>query len=203
MYKDPVAKRLSKIYHNMKTRCYNKNNVSYESYGGRGITVCKEWLEGFQAFKDWALENGYQDDLMLERVDNNKGYSPDNCIFATRDRQNNNKRNNRMIRAFGERKSMADWAIDPRCKVSYTTLRMRLNLGWDAEEAILNNLDMRHDFISAFGETKSVTDWAIDPRCKVNYNTLRSRIYQMHWDAEAAIITPVKRTCIKTSPPAG
>lgn len=108
-----------------------------------------------------------------------------------------------MIRAFGERKSMADWAIDPRCKVSYTTLRMRLNLGWDAEEAILNNLDMRHDFISAFGETKSVTDWAIDPRCKVNYNTLRSRIYQMHWDAEAAIITPVKRTCIKTSPPAG
>lgn len=73
--------RLYGIWVNMRSRCYNKNMNRYYTYGGRNITVCDEWLgeKGFQNFSSWALSNGYSDDLTIDRKDNDKGYSPDNC----------------------------------------------------------------------------------------------------------------------------
>ena len=87
--------RLYRIWTNMKTRCYNPKCIAYERYGGRGITVCDEWLHDYSAFRTWALENGYNEDLSIDRVDNNDGYHPNNCRWATVKEQNSNRRTRR------------------------------------------------------------------------------------------------------------
>jgi hypothetical protein len=76
----------------MLKRCYNKNCKAYCNYGGRGITVCDEWIESFDNFYKWLLTSNYDENLTIDRIDNDKGYSPDNCKFSTYVEQNNNRR---------------------------------------------------------------------------------------------------------------
>lgn len=80
---------LYKLWHGIKNRCYNPNNMEYNRYGGRGIVICNEWLD-FPVFKKWSIENGYRKGLTIDRVDNNAGYSPSNCRWVTREVQNRN-----------------------------------------------------------------------------------------------------------------
>lgn len=77
-------RRIYRAYYNMKQRCHNKNCDTYPRYGGKGICVCDEWLNSYAAFKDWAINNGYADDLTVDRIDPKKGYSPDNCQWITK-----------------------------------------------------------------------------------------------------------------------
>lgn len=84
--------RLRQAWRNMKNRCYYEGYDSYPYYGGRGIGVCEEWLNDFKAFKKWALENGYEERLTLDRIDPNKDYGPDNCRWASWEVQGNNRR---------------------------------------------------------------------------------------------------------------
>lgn len=85
----------SKLYYvwaEMIQRCTNPKHRRYEDWGGRGITICQEWQNDYSAFKEWALSNGYEEGLSIDRINNNKGYSPDNCRWATVKEQNLNKR---------------------------------------------------------------------------------------------------------------
>ena len=84
--------RLYRIWKGMKQRCYNNKTYNYQNYGGRGIEICDGWKDDFSAFRDWSLANGYADDLSIDRIDNDKGYSPDNCRWADRITQRANQR---------------------------------------------------------------------------------------------------------------
>ncbi|MCK5607583.1 helix-turn-helix domain-containing protein [Candidatus Pacearchaeota archaeon] len=82
---------LFQILRNMKARCQNKNYISYHRYGGRGISICKEWLDDPQEFFTWGFANGWKRGLEIDRIDNDGGYSPENCRFTTRQQNCNNR----------------------------------------------------------------------------------------------------------------
>ena len=92
--------RLCRVWQNMKQRTSNPNNDSYKNYGGRGITICDEW-NSFISFKEWALSHGYKEDLTIERIDNNKGYSPGNCCFMPIQLNNLNRRRSDSYGIYG------------------------------------------------------------------------------------------------------
>lgn len=106
-------------YVNMKTRCTNQNYKLYHRYGGRGIKVCEEWANSYEAFRNWALDNGYEDGLSLDRIDNDGDYCPENCRWSTVIQQANNRSTNRMITVNGETDTMANWARRTNAKYSY------------------------------------------------------------------------------------
>jgi len=85
----------------MVQRCCNPNNKGFKNYGGRGVSICDEWRNDYQLFHEWALASGYKQGLMIERIDNDAGYSPNNCTFATRLQQNRNRRMCRYVKIDG------------------------------------------------------------------------------------------------------
>lgn len=93
----------------MKKRCTNPKCNNYKNYGARGITVCEEWSNSFISFMEWSLLNGYSDELEIDRIDNDKGYSPENCRYVTKNVNNFNKRTNRLIEINGETKAISQW----------------------------------------------------------------------------------------------
>lgn len=118
--------KLYSIHQSMKSRCNNPKDKAFCNYGARGISVCKEW-ETFKPFQKWSYENGYVEGLWLDRIDNEKGYSPDNCRWVTPKIQQNNKRNNRYITINGVTKSVTMWAEENNLKPC--TIYSRLNKG--------------------------------------------------------------------------
>lgn len=128
------------LYHimdSMISRCYRLKNEAYHNYGGRGIVICNEWLTNFQSFYDWAINNGWKPELTIDRKDNDKNYTPDNCRFVSYKIQARNRRNNKIFTAFNETKTMAEWSEDNRCKVSYRTLKERIYRNWNIIEALI------------------------------------------------------------------
>ena len=126
--------RLHSIWSGMKGRCYNPKNPAFEHYGARGITVCDEWHE-YTNFSDWAKLNGYTEGLSLDRIDNNKGYSIDNCRWTTMKEQSNNRRSNHCISFDGETHTLEEWAKIKGLK--YGTLSSRINrYHWSIEKAL-------------------------------------------------------------------
>lgn len=126
--------RVYNSWHCMKNRCYNANDEHFKDYGARGITVCEEWINDFQAFYNWAMSHGYKEGLTIDRIDVNKGYSPENCRWATAKEQQHNRRNTIYLTYNGETKSTPEWAeivgIDPH------VLRYRINAKWSTKRAL-------------------------------------------------------------------
>lgn len=141
--KSPDKIRTYRCWADMKKRCLNPNATGYKHYGGRGITVCDRWLNSFENFlADMGEPEG--DDLTLDRIDVNSGYSPENCRWATWHQQHRNKRNSVLIEAFGEKKTAVDWSLDSRCTISRSALFKRLESGMSAESAITEPYRHRH-----------------------------------------------------------
>lgn len=125
--------RLHKIWESMHERCKYKKHMYYKDYGGRGITICSEWEE-YLPFAKWARNNGYADNLTIDRIDVNGNYEPSNCRWVTMKEQHNNKRNNRIILYHGETYTLTQLA--EKAGINKTTLKERLNLGWSIEDAV-------------------------------------------------------------------
>ena len=126
--------RLARIHSSMKGRCYNPNNTNYSKYGERGIRICKEWLEDYQVFKKWALNNGYDISLTIDRINVNGNYEPNNCRWATQKEQANNKRTNHLLEIDGLTKTIAQWSESTGIRAK--TISCRLIRGWEPKQAI-------------------------------------------------------------------
>lgn len=126
--------RLYRIWSMMKTRCYNTKDAHYRNYGEKGVEVCKEWKEDFQTFYDWAILNGYSDDLTIDRINVNGNYEPTNCRWATEIQQARNRRNTIYITLDGETKPLSEWVEITGIK--YVTLYNRLKSGKSPEEIL-------------------------------------------------------------------
>lgn len=128
--------RIKRIYYNMHSRCENPNTPKYENHGGRGICICKEWSgkNGLTNFYNWAMKNGYQDNLTIDRIDNNGNYEPTNCRWTDYNSQNRNKRDNVYITINGVSKVVEDWSKE--CGVSSLTIQKRLNDGIEGEDLL-------------------------------------------------------------------
>lgn len=138
--------RLYNIWNGMRQRCYNPKNNNFPLYGGRGITICDEWKEDVFAFRDWAISNGYSDDLSIDRIDSNKGYSPDNCRWATIEEQNSHlhprwtftpkrRYKQRTWVIDGEEKPVQDWCKEYGMTVQTVLYRVKTK-GMSPKEAL-------------------------------------------------------------------
>lgn len=135
--------RLYIIYINMKQRCLNPKNSAYKNYGGRGISICEDWRESFELFRDWALSNGYDETLTIDRINNDGNYTPVNCRWATSFEQTNNRRTTRKETLNGITKSLSDWFKE--YGRSYNLVRRRLFMGWSLLQALESPLYKRID----------------------------------------------------------
>jgi hypothetical protein len=126
--------RLFRIWIHIKNRCNNPKDENYKHYGARNIKVCTEWEQDFKTFYDWANTNGYTDKLSIDRIDNNKGYSPDNCRWVTAKIQANNTRWNHIVELNGISHTISEWADIKGIKAN--TLLYRLRRGWSVERAL-------------------------------------------------------------------
>lgn len=143
--------RLYIIFNSMHCRCERKQTHGYERYGGRGITVCDEWKH-FAPFEAWALTHGYADDLTIDRIDNDKGYSPNNCRWVTKEEQVSNMRTNRYLTFNGETKTVAQWSRETG--LSRSVITKRLNKGLPAHEIFLPKTNLEKPLIAIDPKTE-------------------------------------------------
>lgn len=167
--------RLANTFANMKSRCYNPKDKFYKDWGGRGIKIYDEWLSDRTKFYEWAMSNGYKEDLSIERIDVNGDYCPENCCWIPVRQQAWNRRNSRMFTYNGERKCLSEW-----CKVlnvDERVVRARISRGASFEEAI----------------TAPVKKGVMAQKCReagVNYHTVISRMRNHGMSFEEALSAP-------------
>jgi hypothetical protein len=125
----------------MKSRTTNENADDFKDYGGRGIKVCIEWADNYQAFHDWAMASDYAENLTIDRKDNDGDYTPDNCRWVTITEQANNRRNNSQIEHNGEAHTLREWAR--LTGIKYPTLQDRLKRGWSARKTLTTPINER------------------------------------------------------------
>lgn len=128
-----VERRIYQTYADIKQRCYNKNNINYFRYGERGIKMSEEWNK-FDKFEFWALNNGYKEDLTIERIDVNGDYSPENCTWIPISKQAFNTTRNLYIEYKGKRVRLKTLCDD--LGLNYNRTFSRLQRGWEIEDAI-------------------------------------------------------------------
>lgn len=183
--------RLYNIWHGAIDRCEREGAIGYKNYGARGISFYPPWKENFDEFKKWALSNGYQDGLEIDRIDNSKGYSPDNCRWVTRSENNSNKRTNVIRTCNGVTDTLTNL-----CKMfgkRYGTVRQRVSNGMSIEEALEKPCGYRKKRtteLSAFGVTRPLREWC--ELYEIRPHLVCQRI-SSGWPVEKALTTPLRK----------
>jgi hypothetical protein len=126
--------RLYYVWLAMRNRCYRPGVNGYENYGGRGIEVCNEWKQSYEAFRDWSLSHGYKQGLQIDRIDNDGNYSPQNCRWVTHYKNMQNTRKNKKVYFHGKWQTRSE--IADTYHISKRLFKDRLAHGWSVEEAL-------------------------------------------------------------------
>lgn len=134
--------RLYKIWYGIIRRTEDTTRDDYQRYGANGIRICDEWRHDFAAFRDWALRNGYNDTLSIDRIDNQGNYEPVNCRWVSKSVQENNKRETKRLTIDGVSKTPAEW--ERISGIPASRIRRRKNAGWDDRRAVFEPLDAAH-----------------------------------------------------------
>ena len=186
--KVPAVKR---VWQGMLDRCTKPTHQAYKNYGGRGITVCQRWHK----FENFFADMGEcPPGLTLERRNNNKGYSPANCRWATSTEQNRNTRTNRKLTANGKTQLLVDWARELGCRPAVVWLRLERR-GWSVQDACTIPVRAKKSnvvLLTANGKTQTTAEWARELGC--SSVIISTRINRLGWSAQDACTTPVYRS---------
>ena len=185
LYKHP----LHIVWGNMISRCYYPKNIGYRNYGGRGITVCDEWRNDFYSFHLWATSNGYKKSLTIDRIDNNKGYNPDNCRWVNQKEQCNNKNSNHTLTYSGITKTISQWSDELNIKV--VTIQDRIHRGWSDERIITTPLQKspkEKALLTYNGRTETPVVWS--RLTGIDRGTIRYR-KSIGWTDEEVLTIPI------------
>lgn len=190
--------RFYKIYIGMKQRCYNPNNTWYEKYGGRGITICDRWMDeehGFENFKDDMYDkyleasNKYgEENISINRIDNDGNYFPENCEWVTMKDQNFNTSRNKYVEYDGETYAAKELLEESGVDLNYKTFMERLDSGWDVTKALTTPAKEQTQHIYTYnGETLPLSEIVKKyADCRLDYSIVIHRIYD-GWDLERAL----------------
>lgn len=167
----------------MKGRCLNPNNKDYKHYGGRGITICDEWLDvefGFTNFYYWAMENGYTDELTIDRIDVNGNYESSNCRWATILEQRNNMRSNVVLTYKGKSMNLKQWSN--YLGIGYSAICDRWHRGYTVDKILDTNVRCSVRYVDFDGKHLSVHDWA--ELFGIKQDTLSARLKRANYNME-------------------
>ena len=139
----PHRDRLYTVWRTIKRRCYDPSYKDYPHYGGRHITMCKEWRDNFESFYQWALKTGYRPGLTVDRVCNTRGYNPGNCRWASRKQQANNRTTNTHLKMDGKSMTISQWA-ELTGIPDYAIIR-RMERGGSVKKSLTTPLQSRKD----------------------------------------------------------
>lgn len=182
--------RLYRAWRNMRKRCDNPCIHDEKYYGGKGITYTPEWDE-FNNFVQWAIANGYSDNLTLDRIDGSKGYFPENCRWVTQAEQQRNKSNNRLFTHKGKTQTLSEWARE--VGINRSTILDRIEkFGFSFEEAISRPTKMPRNtkLIEYSGQTFTLKQ--LEKKYGTPTYVLRRRIFEKGWSVDDAIFRPFK-----------
>lgn len=177
--------RLYGVFCTMVARCENPNVERYDRYGGRGINICKEWREDFMAFRNWALANGYQKGLSIDRIDCNGDYCPENCRWVDAVTQQNNRSTNHLVEYGGKKYTIADLART--FNLGYSFVYGRVAKGTSIEDIVDGKIPVRRSRSALYeidGRVHTLMEWInISPVCQ---STVRTRLSR-GWSMERAL----------------
>jgi hypothetical protein len=188
--------RLYSIWAGMKKRCTNKKANNYHLYGGRGIIFYKEW-NNFEPFQRWALANGYNDSVLIDRRDVDGNYEPSNCRWLTLVESANNKRNNIYIEYEGERLALAVILRAKGLSHKYSVIRNRITkLGWSIDDALtdkayskykIGGINKKSKVVIYNGNQYALIDLLRQLNLVDKYHTVKARMLKLGWPIEKAI----------------
>lgn len=137
-----IVFKLQNVWAGIDGRCNRPGQRSYDEYGAKGVKLCDGWSgrQGCIVFVKWAINNGWMPGLTIDRIDSNRGYSPDNCRCVTHQENCWNKKNNNLLTYNGETKCCAEWGHDPQCMVHSAQFQQRIKCGWSMEQALFTPL---------------------------------------------------------------